>query len=331
MTAKIRVGIAGYGNLGKGVRLAINASQDMELAAIFTRRPGDLLHSGQGIRVVAAKEAEKYVDDIDVMILCLGSAADLPTLGPRYAGLFNTVDSYDNHGQASQYFSAMDQAARNGGKTSAVCLGWDPGLFSLMRALLTAVLPTGTTETFWGPGVSLGHSEALENIAGVKGGIQYTLPVPSAVAAARRGEGSLEPEEKHRRQCYVMAEEGSDKEAITAAIKAMPDYFQGYNTSVDFIDEAELARRKRDLEHGGFVLRAGNTEARRHIGEFSLKLGSNPEFTGGVLVAYARAVFYLNCRGETGAKTVLDIPVKYLLDGSYASEESSSEAIKAFL
>lgn len=328
MGAKIRIGIAGYGNLGKGVESAVGASEDMELAAIFTRRPGDLLPGGQGVRVVAAEEAEKYVDDIDVMILCLGSAADLPTLGPRYAGLFNTVDSYDNHGQVSQYFTAMDRAARRGGKTSAVCLGWDPGLFSLIRALLAAMLPAGTTETFWGPGVSLGHSDALKRVAGVKAGIQYTLPIPDAVAAARRGEGPLRPEEKHRRQCYVALEEGGDKEAIAAAIKSLPDYFQGYNTTVDFVDEGELSRRKGDMGHGGFVLRAGHVEGRRQVAEFSLKLASNPEFTGAVLAAYARAVFRLNRRGETGAKTVLDVPVKYLLGGSHAAETA---AIKSFL
>lgn len=311
MTGKIRIGIVGYGNLGRGVELAVNGSDDMELAAIFTRRPVESLGNSGG-KIVAADRVQEFAGAIDVMILCLGSAADLPALGPGYAGLFNTVDSYDNHGEASRYYTAMDQASCRGGKTSAVCLGWDPGLFSLTRVLLGAVLPTGVTETFWGPGISLGHSDALKRVAGVKEGVQYTVPSQGAIGKARRGEGPLPPGEKHRRECYVTAEQGAERAAIIAAIKAMPDYFHGYDTSVTFVDEAELSRRKAELAHGGFVLRAGKTGQRNQRAEFTLQLGSNPEFTGGILAAYARAVYRLNRQGETGAKTVLDIPIKLL-------------------
>ncbi|MFA5524109.1 MAG: diaminopimelate dehydrogenase [Tissierellales bacterium] len=330
MEGKTRVGIVGYGNLGKGVDLAIRQNIDMELVAIFTRRPIDIIESyDEKVRVFDIKEANNYVDDIDVVILCGGSSTDIPVQGPYFASMYNTVDGYDNHGNIPQHIKAMDKASREGKKVSAVCLGWDPGLFSMNRVLFDAILPQGKTYTFWGPGVSQGHSDAVRRIAGVKNAIQYTVPNEKAVERIRSGETpELMNRERHRRDCYVVAEEYADKEEITDAIKSMPNYFEDYDTSVTFITEEELIENHSKLFHGGFVARGGRTGkdySNSNIGEFNLKLDNNSEFTASVLVAYARAVHRLRKEGCTGVKTILDIPLKYI------SNKSLEDLYKNFL
>lgn len=323
MQEKIKVGIVGYGNLGKGVRLAIKQNPDLELVAVFTRRAANSINiEDEQVKVLHVDQAKDYVKEIDVMILCGGSATDLPQQGPHFAALFNTVDSFDTHAKIPEYYAAVHKAASEHNKTSAISIGWDPGLFSLTRMLAQAVLPEGKDYTFWGPGVSQGHSDAIRRIPGVKGGVQYTLPVSEVIQSIRQGETpELTTREKHLRDCYVVAEEGADKEQIAQSIKTMPNYFADYETKVTFITEQELREQHSRLPHGGFVLRSGKTGANKensHIIEFSLKLASNPEFTASVLVAYARAVYRLNKEGQYGAKTVFDIPFGYLSPKSAA-------------
>lgn len=314
---KIRIGIVGYGNLGRGVKLAIRQNPDLELVAIFTRRPPTAVAGDNtDVKVVSVDTAKTFIDAIDVMILCGGSATDLPQQGPHFAQMFNTVDSFDTHAKIPEYFTAVDQAAKAGGKTSAICIGWDPGLFSLNRMLLESILPNGKAYTFWGRGVSQGHSNAIKRIPGVKDAVQYTVPIESSVNRVRQGENpNLTDRDKHVRECYVVAEPGADKEKIAQAIKSMPNYFADYNTTVTFITQEELEQNHRNMPHGGFVIHSGSTgehNQHRQIAEFSLTLDSNPEFTASVLVAYARAVYRLNREGQLGAKTIFDIPVSYL-------------------
>jgi len=314
MNSKIRIGIAGYGNLGKGVKLAVEQSPDMELVAVFTRRdPSSIGLDLDKVKVVHVDNAKDYVNDIDVMILCGGSATDLPQQGPYFAGMFNTVDSFDTHARIPEYFNAVNEAALGSGKTSAISIGWDPGLFSLNRVLVDSALPNSHIYTFWGPGVSQGHSDAIRRIDGVKNAVQYTIPVEKALRAIRNGETpELTVRQKHIRDCYVVAEEGADKEEIARQIKNMPNYFADYDTYVTFISEEEFKEKHSRMPHGGFVIGSGMTEEYKQIIEFALKLESNPFFTASVLTAYARAVYRLNKEGQTGAKTVFDIPVGYL-------------------
>ncbi len=313
----IRIGILGYGNLGRGVELAVRANEDMELAAVFTRRdPSALKIATPGVPVVRADEAEAWQDRIDVMILCGGSATDLPKQTPAFAKWFNVVDSFDTHAHIPDHFAAVDAAARAAGKLAAISVGWDPGLFSLARVYGSAVLPEGRDYTFWGRGVSQGHSDAIRRVPGVRDARQYTVPVEAALERVRSGENpDLTTRQKHTRECYVVLEEGADPAAVEQAIKTMPDYFADYDTTVHFISEAEMKEKHAGLAHGGFVIRAGRTGAAKehaHIVEFRLKLDSNPEFTTGVLAAYARAVYRLAREGRTGCVTVLDIPPAYL-------------------
>lgn len=315
MKERIRIGIVGYGNIGRAVERACKQNQDMELAGIFTRRdPSDLMPELDDSKVFAIAEAKNFIDDIDVAILCGGSATDLPEQGPSFASLFNTVDSYDTHARIPEYFDAVDGAARGAGKTSIISTGWDPGLFSMMRVIEEAVLPVGESYTFWGPGVSQGHSDAVRRIAGVKDARQYTIPIEGAVEKVRSGETpQFETREIHLRDCYVVAEDGADLERIEREIVTMPHYFSDYDTKVTFISEKEMKANHGKMPHGGFVIRTGNDDAGDgHVIEFSLKLGSNPAFTGSVLVAYARAAYRLNKEGQRGAKTVFDIAPAYL-------------------
>lgn len=304
----IRIGIVGYGNLGRGVEKSIQQNPDMELVAVFTRRdPGSVQAS---VPVVSLQEVESYTDKVDVMILCGGSATDLPEQGPELARLFHTVDSFDTHARIPEYFEAVNGVAQASGHVSVISTGWDPGLFSLNRLLFEAALPQGAEYTFWGRGVSQGHSDAIRRVEGVKNGVQYTIPSEEAVAAVRSGEQpQLSTRDKHLRECFIVAEEGADKARIEAEIKNMPNYFSDYETIVNFISEEELKANHSAMPHGGYVLRSGVTgEGTTQVMEFSLKLGSNPEFTASVLVAYARAVHKLAVRGEAGARTVFDIP-----------------------
>ncbi len=309
---KIRIGIVGYGNLGKGVELAIRQNDDMELVGVFTRRnPEQLQLATSDIKKYRIEDAENMQDQIDVMILCGGSATDLAVQGPQFAAHFNTVDSFDTHAKIPEYFDSMDQTAKKSGKVAAISVGWDPGMFSINRMYGDAILPQGKTYTFWGKGVSQGHSDASRRVKGVKNGIQYTIPIEEAVNRVRHGEDpELSTREKHLRECFVVAEEGADKAAIEAEIKNMPNYFSDYDTVVHFITEEQLKADHSAMPHGGFVIRSGKTgadQSTKHIVEYSLKLESNPEFTSSVLVAYARAVYKLHQKGETGARTVLDI------------------------
>lgn len=313
---KIRVGIVGYGKLGRGVEIAIKQNTDMELVAIFTRRPVNSIRSYDDIKILDVNISNDYVNDIDVMILCGGSATDLPIQGPYFASMYNTVDSYDNHGNIPEYLNAMNKASMARGKTSAACIGWDPGLFSMNRVLFDSILSSGTTYTFWGPGVSQGHSDAIRRIAGVKNAVQYTIPNEEVVRKIRSGETpKLATRDRHVRWCYVAVEKGADKNKIENEIKAMPNYFADYDTKVIFIDEEEIQKDHSKTFHGGFVIKNGRTGedcSTNHTLEFSLKLDSNSEFTASILVAYARAVYRLNKEGNVGAKTVFDIPLKYL-------------------
>ena len=317
MSKAIRIGILGYGNVGRGVELSILQNPDMKLEAIFTRRsPESVNPVSKDVKVVHIDDAEKYKDSIDVLILCGGSATDLPEQGPLFASHFNCVDSFDTHAKIPQYFENVNKAAKSGGKTAAISIGWDPGLFSMNRMLAGAILPVGKDYTFWGKGVSQGHSDAIRRIKGVKNGIQYTIPVDEAVSRVRNGEDpELTTRDKHLRECFVVAEDGADKALIEKTIKEMPNYFSDYNTIVHFITEDELRQNHSQMPHGGFVIRSGKTgqnNEKKHIVEFSLKLDSNPEFTASALVAYARAVAKLNQEGRTGAVTVFDIPIGYL-------------------
>ena len=309
----IRIGIFGYGNLGRGVECAVAQNDDMELCAVFTRRgPSGVQIRTPGVPVVAADELPAWKDKLDVLILCGGSATDLPEQTPRCAALFNVVDSFDTHAKIPEHFAAVDAAAQASGHTALISCGWDPGLFSLNRVYGEAVLPQGASYTFWGKGVSQGHSDAIRRIKGVKDGRQYTIPVESALEAVRAGKAPvLTTREKHTRECFVVAEEGADLARIEREIKTMPNYFDEYDTTVHFISEEELQRDHAGIPHGGFVLRSGKTGVNgenTHVIEYSLRLDSNPEFTSSVLVAYARAVSRLAARGDSGCKTVLDIP-----------------------
>ncbi|MBR5157701.1 MAG: diaminopimelate dehydrogenase [Clostridia bacterium] len=308
---KIKVAIAGYGNLGKGVEMAISQNKDMELVALFTRRDPKTVKTASGIPVYHTDDAAAHKDEIDVLILCGGSATDLPKQGPEFAALFNTIDSFDTHAKIPEYYAAVDAAAKAAGHTSIISVGWDPGLFSLSRAYAEAVLPDGETYTFWGKGVSQGHSDAIRRISGVKNAIQYTVPVESAINEVRSGSNpELSTRDKHTRECFVVAEEGADKAQIENEIKTMPNYFADYNTTVHFITEEEMARDHAAMPHGGFVIRSGKTgfDAQTpQIIEYALKLGSNPQFTSSVLVSYARAAYRLNKSGNIGAKSVLDV------------------------
>lgn len=323
MSEKIKVAILGYGNLARGAEAAIHQTPDMELFAVFTRRdPQTIQVKTPDIPVLHLNEAEKFINDIDVMLLCGSSASDLPEQGPHFAKMFNTVDSFDTHVKIPDYFHAVDQSAKASGKVGIISAGWDPGLFSLNRMLMEAVLPDGRDYTFWGKGVSQGHSDAIRRVKGVKYGIQYTIPMDSALEKVRQGMNpELTTRDKHLRDCYVVPEEGADKEKIINTIQSIPNYFADNETRVTFITEEEMKKNHGSMPHGGFVIRSGATGAgkNQHILEFSLKLGSNPEFTGSVLVAYARAAYKLNREGQTGAKTVLDIPLTYL---SYKTPEA---------
>lgn len=306
----IKVGIAGYGNLGRGVESAISQNKDMELVGVFSRRnPADVQLLNNNVPVHTMDEIQNFTDAIDVLILCGGSKNDLPEQGPALAALFNTVDSFDTHAKIPDYFEAVDATAKPNGKTAIISVGWDPGLFSINRLYGEAVLTEGATYTFWGKGLSQGHSDAVRRIPGVKGAVQYTIPVPDAVDRVRSGSlPELTTREKHTRDCYVVLSEGVNAEEVKQAIVTMPDYFTDYDTTVTFITEEELARDHAAMPHGGFVIRSGKTgEGNAQVMEYSLKLDSNPEFTSSVLVAYARAAYRLNQNGETGAKTVFDI------------------------
>lgn len=313
----IRIGILGYGNLGRGVECAIKHNPDLELKAVFTRRdPASVKILTETAKVYHVDEAVKMKDDIDVMILCGGSATDLPVQTPEFAKYFNVVDSFDTHAKIPEHFEAVDKAAKESGKTALISAGWDPGMFSLNRLYANAIMPTGKDYTFWGKGVSQGHSDAVRRIEGVIDARQYTIPVEKALEAVRNGENpELTTREKHTREVFVVAKEGADKARIENKIKTMPNYFDEYDTTVHFISEEEMKRDHAGLPHGGFVIRTGKTgwdDEHNHVIEYSLKLDSNPEFTSSVIAAYARAVYRLNKEGQTGCKTVFDIAPVYL-------------------
>ena len=309
--SKIRIGIVGYGNIGRGVEQAIKRNEDMELAAVFTRRdPASVKVATEGAKVVHMDDMLSMKGDVDVMVLCGGSATDLPVMGPEIAANFNTIDSFDTHAKIPEYFANVDKAAKEGNNISIISVGWDPGMFSLNRLYAESILVQGSTYTFWGKGVSQGHSDAIRRIPGVKNAIQYTVPVDEAVDQVRSGsEPKLTTRDKHTRECYVVAQEGANKAEIENAIKTLPNYFDEYNTTVHFISEEELKRDHSKMPHGGFVIRTGETgeEGNKHVIEYSLKLDSNPEFTASVLIAYARAAYRLNQKGENGARSVFDI------------------------
>lgn len=313
----IKIGIVGYGNLGRGVECAIRQNPDMELAAVFTRRnPDSVKPLTEGVKVYSVDDAENMTDKIDVMILCGGSATDLPVQTPEFARLFNTVNSFDTHAKIPEHFDAVDAAAKEGNKISIISVGWDPGMFSLNRLYANAILPQGKDYTFWGKGVSQGHSDAVRRIEGVKDAKQYTIPKEEALKAVRAGENpDLTTRQKHLRECFVVAEEGADHAKIEESIKTMPNYFDEYDTIVHFISEEEMKRDHSGIPHGGFVIRSGKTGwngENSHVIEYSLKLDSNPEFTSSVLAAYARAAYRLSKEGQTGCKTVFDIAPAYL-------------------
>ena len=313
----IRIGIFGYGNLGRGVEAAIKQNPDMTLAAVFTRRdPSSLTIRTEGVPVLHVDDAPSMKGKIDVMVLCGGSATDLPEQTPAIASMFNCIDSFDTHAKIPAHFANVDAAAKKSGTLAMISVGWDPGLFSLMRAYTGAVLPSGKDYTFWGKGVSQGHSDAIRRIDGVVDARQYTVPVENALSAVRSGSApELTTRQKHTRECFVVAAEGADKARIENEIKTMPNYFADYDTTVNFITLDELREKHGGIPHGGFVIRSGKTgfeESSNNIIEFSLKLDSNPEFTSSVIVAYARAVYRLSAEGVSGAKTVLDIPPSYL-------------------
>ncbi|MEW9674890.1 diaminopimelate dehydrogenase [Lentibacillus sp. L22] len=315
MGEKINVGIVGYGNLGKGAEMAIGQQPDMELVAIFTRRdPQTLKVNDPNVKVLHIDDAKEYQEQIDVMILCGGSATDLPEQVPAFAKMFNTVDSFDTHAKIPEYFASVDKVAQASGTTSIISVGWDPGLFSINRVMSEAVLAQGKTYTFWGKGLSQGHSDAVRRIDGVKNGVQYTIPSEKVMEQVRNGENpEASNSDRHTRTCYIVPEEGADTARIEQEIKTMPNYFDEYETTVHFITEEELKRDHSAMPHGGFVIRSGQTgDGNNQIVEFSLKLDSNPGFTSSVLVAYARAAHRLNKDGQHGAKTVYDVAPGYI-------------------
>lgn len=314
---KIRIGILGYGNLGRGIECAIRQNDDMELVAVFTRRdPSTVKILTDGVKVYSVKDVEKYKGEIDVMILCGGSATDLPNQTPEFVKYFNVIDSFDTHANIPKHFENVDAAAKSSGNIGIISVGWDPGMFSLNRLYANAILSDGKDYTFWGRGVSQGHSDAIRRIEGVKDARQYTVPVETALKAVRNGENpELTTRQKHTRECYVVAEEGADKARIENEIKTMPNYFADYDTTVYFISEEELKANHSGIPHGGSVIRTGKTGwngENTHVIEYSLKLDSNPEFTSSVLIAYARAAYKMKKEGQSGCKTVFDIAPSYL-------------------
>lgn len=319
----IKIGILGYGNLGRGVECAVKQNDDMELVAVFTRRnPEDVKILTETATVCNVADVEDWKDKIDVMIICGGSATDLPKQTPVYAKMFNVIDSFDTHARIPEHFANVDAAAKEGGHVGIISVGWDPGMFSLNRLYANAILPDGNDYTFWGKGVSQGHSDAIRRVEGVKDGKQYTIPVEAALKAVRNGENpELTTRQKHTRECFVVLEEGADAAKVEEEIKTMPNYFSDYDTTVHFISEEELKANHSGIPHGGFVLRSGKTGwdgENKHLIEYSLKLDSNPEFTSSVLIAYARAAYRLASEGQSGCKTVFDIAPAYL---SAKSEE----------
>ena len=313
----IRIGILGYGNLGRGVECAIKHNPDLELVAVFTRRaPETVKILTETAAVYSVNDAEKMKDKIDVLIICGGSATDLPKQTPEYAKMFNVIDSFDTHARIPEHFDSVDAAAKESGHIGIISVGWDPGMFSLNRLYANAILPDGNDYTFWGKGVSQGHSDAIRRVEGVKDGKQYTIPVEAALKAVRNGENpELTTRQKHTRECFVVLEEGADAAKVEEEIKTMPNYFSDYDTTVHFISEEELKANHSGIPHGGFVLRSGKTGwngENKHLIEYSLKLDSNPEFTSSVLIAYARAAYRLASEGQSGCKTVFDIAPAYL-------------------
>ena len=313
----IKIGILGYGNLGRGVECAVKQNDDMELVAVFTRRnPEDVKILTETATVCNVADVEDWKDKIDVMIICGGSATDLPKQTPVYAKMFNVIDSFDTHARIPEHFANVDAAAKEGGHVGIISVGWDPGMFSLNRLYANAILPDGNDYTFWGKGVSQGHSDAIRRVEGVKDGKQYTIPVEAALKAVRNGENpELTTRQKHTRECFVVLEEGADAAKVEEEIKTMPNYFSDYDTTVHFISEEELKANHSGIPHGGFVLRSGKTGwdgENKHLIEYSLKLDSNPEFTSSVLIAYARAAYRLASEGQSGCKTVFDIAPAYL-------------------
>ncbi|MBR3970910.1 MAG: diaminopimelate dehydrogenase [Ruminococcus sp.] len=314
--SRIRIGIAGYGNLGKGVELAVAQNEDMELVGVFTRRDPASVSTITGAKAYSMNDAMNMKDDIDVMIICGGSATDLPEQTPELAKVFNVIDSFDTHARIPEHFANVDKAAKESGKLAFISLGWDPGLFSLNRLYAESILPNGKTYTFWGKGVSQGHSDAIRRVEGVKRGIQYTVPIEAAMDAVRSGtQPELTTRQKHLRECWVVAEESADLAKIEESIKTMKNYFDEYDTTVNFITEEEFDAVHNKMPHGGFVMRSGLTgegEKTHQMIEYSLKLESNPEFTASVLVCYARALARLSAEGATGCKTAFDIAPAYL-------------------
>ena len=313
----IKIGILGYGNLGRGVECAVKQNDDMELVAVFTRRnPEDVKILTETATVCNVADVEDWKDKMDVMIICGGSATDLPKQTPVYAKMFNVIDSFDTHARIPEHFANVDAAAKEGGHVGIISVGWDPGMFSLNRLYANAILPDGNDYTFWGKGVSQGHSDAIRRVEGVKDGKQYTIPVEAALKAVRNGENpELTTRQKHTRECFVVLEEGADAAKVEEEIKTMPNYFSDYDTTVHFISEEELKANHSGIPHGGFVLRSGKTGwdgENKHLIEYSLKLDSNPEFTSSVLIAYARAAYRLASEGQSGCKTVFDIAPAYL-------------------
>ena len=313
----MKIGILGYGNLGRGVECAIKQNPDMELAAVFTRRaPETVSILTEGAAVCSVDDVEQWKDKIDVMILCGGSATDLPEQTPKYAKMFNVVDSFDTHARIPEHFENVDKSAKESGHVGIISVGWDPGMFSLNRMYANAILPEGRDYTFWGKGVSQGHSDAIRRVEGVKDGKQYTIPVEAALEAVRNGENpELTTRQKHTRECFVVLEDGADAAKVEETIKNMPNYFSDYDTTVHFISEEELKANHSGIPHGGFVIRSGKTgwnQENSHVIEYSLKLDSNPEFTSCVLTAYARAAYRMNQEGQKGCKTVFDVAPAYL-------------------
>lgn len=325
----MRLGILGYGNLGKGVELAVKQNKDVELVAVFTRRDPKSLKINSNTKIVHVSELENYKSKIDVLILCGGSATDLPVQTPECAKIFNVIDSFDTHAKIPEHFANVDKSAKESGKIGIISVGWDPGMFSLNRLYANSILPDGSDYTFWGKGVSQGHSDAIRRIEGVKDAKQYTVPVEKALESVKNCENPvLSTGEKHTRECYVVLENGADPIRVENEIKTMPNYFADYETTVHFISEEELKKNHSKINHGGFVFRTGKTGVNgenNHVIEYNLKLDSNPEFTSSVLVAYARAAYRMNKEGQSGCKTVFDIPPAYL------SPKSAEELRKTML